>query len=83
MNHYQKIAVVILRAVGCCAMFYAVAGILYGVVCFVLLGGKDTSPVPFVTGLLWWLSLMFTGAALLVLSRPLAYLIAGRFKDER
>ena len=83
MNHYQKSAVVILRSVGCCVVFYAVAGILYGVVCFILFGGKDSSPTPFMTSLLWSLLLMFTGAALFVLSRPLAYLIAGRFEDKR
>jgi len=83
MSHHQKIALVILRSVGCCAAFYALAGILYAVVCFILFGGKDSSPVPFMTGLLWSLLLMLTGAALFALSRPLAYLVAGRFRDER
>jgi hypothetical protein len=82
VTHYQKIAVVILRSVGCYLLVYSVSGVFSGVAHAVLLESKETSLIPFMTNLLSCLTYFIAGAILYVLSRPLAYLIAGRLKAD-
>jgi hypothetical protein len=82
MNHYQKLAVVILRSVGCCLVIYSAALLFYGVAYTLLLANKETSLVPFVANLLCCIEFFIAGAIIYLLSRPLAYLIAGRFKGD-
>ena len=82
MNHYQKLAVVILRSVGCCIVIYSAALLFYAAAHLILLENKETGPVWLATNLLCFIMYFLAGALLYVLSRPLAYLIAGRFKGE-
>ena len=82
MNHYQKIALVILRSVGFCLIVYSAALLFYAVAHLVLLESKETGPVPLATNVLYFIMYFLTGALLYLLSRPLAYLIAGRLKGE-
>lgn len=82
MNHYQKIALVILRSVGVCLIVYSATQLFYAAAHFVLLESKETGPLPLAINLLCFIMYFLTGALLYLLSRPLAYLIAGRLKDE-
>ncbi len=82
MNHYQKLAVVILRSVGLCLIIYSAALLFYAVAHFILLENKETGPVTLSTNVLYFLMYFFAGAIMYLLSRPLAYLIAGRFKGD-
>lgn len=82
MNHYQKIAVVILRSVGFCLIAYSAAFLFFTVAHLILLEDKATGPVPLATNVLYFLMYFLTGALLYALSRPLAYLVAGRLKDD-
>ncbi|HKG12877.1 MAG TPA: hypothetical protein VKB12_06045 [Pyrinomonadaceae bacterium] len=82
MSHYRKIAVVILRSVGCRLVIYSLAGVLYGVGHTLLFGSRETFFVSFVTNMLSCLTYMLVGAAPFVLSRPPSHLIAGRLRGE-
>jgi hypothetical protein len=82
MNHYQKLAVVILRSVGLCLIAYSAALLFYAAAHFILLENKETGPVTLSTNLLCFVMYFFAGAIMYVLSRPLAYLIAGRLKGD-
>jgi hypothetical protein len=82
MNHYQKIALIILRSVGLCLIAYSAGLLFFAVAHLVLLENRETGPVPLATNLLYFIMYCLTGALLYLLSGPLAYIIAGRFKGE-
>jgi surface polysaccharide O-acyltransferase-like enzyme len=82
MNHYQKIALVILRSVGLCLIVYSAALLFYAAAHFILLESKETGPIPLATNVLYFVMYFLTGALLYALSRPLAHLVAGRLKYD-
>jgi hypothetical protein len=71
MSHYQKIAVVIIRAVGCCVAVYSLIGILYNL-SSLLVYHRDTV----IAGVVSSFTYLIVGVALFALSKPLASLIA-------
>lgn len=82
MNHYQKNALVILRSVGFCLMIYSASLLFYAVAHLILLEDRATGPVPLASNVLSFITYLLAGAALFAMSRPLAYLVAGRLKNE-
>jgi hypothetical protein len=82
MNHYQKLALVILRSVGLCLVVYSAGFLLYAAAHFILLEDRGAGAVTLSTNVLYFITFFLTGAALFVLGRPLAYLVAGRLKGE-
>jgi hypothetical protein len=76
MSHYEKIAVVIIRAMGCCVAVYSLIGIPYNLV-GLLLYGHET-----VIGLVSSFTYLIVGIALIALGKPLgALVVKGLPKD--
>jgi uncharacterized membrane protein len=73
MSHYEKLAIVIVRVIGCCVAIYALLGVAFAFVHKILF--NDSS---------FWLYLaasityLIVGLVLFALSKPLAALIARR-----
>ena len=73
MSHYEKLAIVIIRVLGCCTSIYALLGVAFAFVYQILF--NDSS---------FWLYLaasityLIVGLVLFALSKPLAALIARR-----
>lgn len=73
MSHYEKLAVVILRVVGCCMFVYALFGVAYVFVSKFLF--EEASLGIYLVGSITYL---IVGSTLFALSKPLAALIARR-----
>ena len=75
MSHYQKLAVVLLRSLACVLLFFALGGIASGFAASRLSG----NPYAIYSGLgyvLTYAAYGLSGTVLVVLSKPLATLIA-------
>jgi hypothetical protein len=70
MSHYEKIAVVIIRAAGCCVAVYSLIGIPYNLL-GLLLYHRDTV----IAGMVSSFTYLIVGVVLFALSKPLASLI--------
>ena len=77
MSHYEKIAVVIIRAIGCCVAVYSLIGIPYNLLNLFL---YHTDTV--IAGLFSSFTYLIVGIALFVLGKPLgALIVKGLPKD--
>jgi hypothetical protein len=78
MNHYEKLAVVLLRVLGCAATVFGLFGFAPYVIDFV----RSKDPIYFATYGLYFLTYAayaVAGLVLFALSKPLAALIARKF----
>lgn len=71
MSHYEKLAVVIIRVIGCCVSVYAIIGMLYSVLIF-----RFAHTEYAVVGIYSSFTYAIVGAVLFALSKPLASFIA-------
>jgi hypothetical protein len=72
MSHYEKLAVVILRVIGCCVAVLGLIGVGYGIALNLLT--HETAGYIFYSSLVY----LLVGFVLFALSKPLAALIARR-----
>lgn len=70
MNHYQKLAIVVIRVIGCCTAIFGLIGLTYGLALNVF--RHEAAGIYFYSSLGYGLS----GLVLFALSKPLAALIA-------
>jgi hypothetical protein len=74
MNHYEKLAAVIIRAIGCCVSVYALIGMIYNAVRFLFFHDETG-----VVGIYAAFTYAIVGVVLFALSKPLAALIGRKF----
>jgi hypothetical protein len=72
MSHYEKIAVVAIRVIGCCVVIYALIGVVYSFVGYIIT--REPYNIYFYSSITY----VIVGAVLFALSKPLAALIARR-----
>jgi hypothetical protein len=70
VNHYQKLAVVIIRVIGSCLIIYALVEMAYAFINALIM--RQSFGLYFLAGLAY----VIVGLVLLALSKPLASLIA-------
>lgn len=75
MSHYQKLAIVLLRSLACILLFFALCGIASGFAA-VMLSGDPYAIYCGLGYLLMYAVYGLAGTVLIVLSKPLAALIA-------
>lgn len=71
MSHYEKLAVVIIRVIGCCVSIYAMIGMVYNALAFRFAHAEYA-----IVGIYSSFTYALVGVALFALSRPLAAFIA-------
>ena len=77
MSHYEKIAVVIIRAAGCCLVVYALAAAFYSILTS-LPKSVEVASAGVYSSVLY----LLVGVALLVLGKPLARLTVRGIGNE-
>lgn len=72
MSHYEKIAIVVIRVIGCCVTIYALIAMAYSLVGYIIT--REPYNVYFYASITY----VIVGVVLFALSKPLAALIARR-----
>jgi predicted MFS family arabinose efflux permease len=73
MSHYEKLAIIVIRVIGCCTTVYALIGMVYNMIRFLPMHDEAR-----ISALYSSLTYAIVGVVLFALSKPLAALIAGR-----